>query len=68
MPVFRWGNAWGTLQEFEREMDRLLQQIRDQGCLAALALNPGTDIAVIQMTAPLKAKPLLMMFSLDCAW
>ncbi len=27
MPVFRWGNAWGTLQEFEREMDRLLQHM-----------------------------------------
>lgn len=25
MPVFRWGNAWGALQEFEQEMDRLLQ-------------------------------------------
>lgn len=25
MPVFRWGKAWGSLQEFEREMDRLLQ-------------------------------------------
>ena len=27
MPVFRWGNAWGTLQEFEQEMDRLLQSM-----------------------------------------
>lgn len=27
MPVFRWGEAWGTLQEFEREMDRLLQSV-----------------------------------------
>jgi len=27
MPVFRWGNAWGTLHEFEREMDRLLQNM-----------------------------------------
>jgi len=27
MPVFRWGQAWGTLQEFEQEMDRLLQSV-----------------------------------------
>ncbi|MBV12287.1 Hsp20/alpha crystallin family protein [Rubinisphaera sp.] len=27
MPVFRWGNAWGSMQEFEREMDRLLQSM-----------------------------------------
>ncbi|MCA8988765.1 MAG: Hsp20/alpha crystallin family protein [Planctomycetaceae bacterium] len=25
MAVFRWGNSWGSLQQFEREMDRLLQ-------------------------------------------
>ncbi len=28
MPVFRWGNAWGSLEEFEREMDRLLQSMQ----------------------------------------
>lgn len=27
MPVFRWGDAWGTLKDFEQEMDRLLQSI-----------------------------------------
>ena len=27
MPVFRWGEAWGTLKEFEKEMDRLLQSM-----------------------------------------
>lgn len=27
MPVFRWGDAWGTLREFEQEMDRLLQNM-----------------------------------------
>jgi HSP20 family protein len=28
MPVFRWGDAWGTLKDFEQEMDRLLQSIQ----------------------------------------
>jgi len=27
MPVFHWGNTWGTLREFEQEMDRLLQSV-----------------------------------------
>ena len=27
MPVFRWGQAWGTLQDFEQGMDRLLQSV-----------------------------------------
>lgn len=27
MPIFRWGQSWSTLQDLEREVDRLLQSV-----------------------------------------
>lgn len=39
--------------EADPHVHRLLGQIRDHGCLAGLAINPGTPLAVVETLAPM---------------
>lgn len=45
MPVFRWGQAWSTFHDIEREMDRLLQNVN----IVFEGLRPGRQYPAINL-------------------
>lgn len=45
MPVFRWGQAWSSFHDIEREMDRLLQNVN----IAFEGLRPGRHYPAVNL-------------------